>query len=309
MSIKFGRIDYSDTHFVEQDFHKNQVVTSASEGVHHHFMKKDDYSDIDTGGFGTLSVLGSHWAFVHTMFYMSGSSKVNPDERDKFNGIYDKFNQHNDLKPFYNTKFYDSGSVFYIPQQLFGERIKPGTFQLTARTGSSSNITKEIKIVDDNNGNLYSTNAEYSQSVGHLSSSENYVGNIFYDLGIATLTETASWSGSVNYPDIGREAYPYWDIKFNSTTPIFTHQYSIRIPAGQFNRTINYSARGESTGSNFTGLGNLRNELTASGWLPYFNQIQLYRNQAEDPVIIANLPRSIQMRDDLELIITFRLDN
>ena len=53
-------------------------------------------------------------------------------------------NQHNDLKPFHTTKWYDSASIFYIPQATFGERIKPGSFQLTARTGSAITTTKEI---------------------------------------------------------------------------------------------------------------------------------------------------------------------
>jgi len=119
MAIKFGRIDSSETTFTEQDFHKNQTVTSASIGVHHVLMKKDDYTDPDKNV--TLSTSGSHWAFIHGMFYLSGSSKVNPDEQDKFNSIYHNFNQHHDLKPFHKNKFYESGSVFYIPQQLFGQ--------------------------------------------------------------------------------------------------------------------------------------------------------------------------------------------
>ena len=185
--------------------------------------------------------------------------------------------------------------------------------------------TKEIIVKDDNNGNLYSTNAYHSQSSANsLSSSDNYVGNIFYDLGIAVLTETGSWSGSINYTDInnlaaatGAKAYMYWDLKFNSTTPIFTSQYSVKIPAGDFNRTMNYSTRNLlsassaelPSGSYATDFINMRNELTGSNWSPYFTQIQLYRNQTEEPVIIANLPRAVKMRDDIDLIITFRIDN
>ena len=70
-----------------------------------------------------------------------------------------------------------------------------GTFQLV------DNETSAI-IVDDSNGNLYSTNATFSQSVSALSSSDNYVGNIFYDVGVVTLTETASFNGSDDYTDV-----------------------------------------------------------------------------------------------------------
>ena len=56
-------------------------------------------------------------------------------------------------------------------------------------------------------------------------------------------------------------------------------------------------------------MANIRNELTASGWSPYFNQIQLHRNQPEEPVLIANLPRAVKTRSDIDLIITFRVDH
>ena len=322
MAIKFGRAHYTDTTFVEQTFHKNQEITSASEGTYGFLMKKDDYHDKDTGGMSTLTPSGSNWAFVHGMFYLSGSTKIsqsNPAEIEKFNSIYHNFNQHNDLKPHHNNKFHDTGSVFYIPQAYYGERIQPGTFQLTARTGSYTNTTKEIIIKDDGNGNLYSSNCSFSQSgATSISSSDNYIGNVFYDLGVAVLTETSSWSGSINYTDVGgwetatgtlERDYRFWSIKFNSTTPIFTSQYSVTIKAGDFNTITNYTARGEVSGSDTSGLGNLANQLTGSEFSPYFTQIHFYRNQTEEPIITANLPRPIKMRDDIDLIITFRLDH
>jgi len=306
---RFGRIDYSETSFGEITFNKNQTLTSASDGVSLVYMRKDDYKD-QVAKVPTVS--GSHWAFIHNFFYRSGSIKVsqsNPDEIEKFNWIYHKFGEFHWSKPFFNTKFYSSASVIYIPQQNFGERIKSGSFQLTARTGSSTNTTKEIIIKDDGNGNLYSTNAVHSQSAGSLASSANYIGNIFYDLGVATLTETASWSGSVNYTDIGRtdptdvNTYNFWDLKFNSTLPIYTSEYSLQIKGGEFNSTMNQSARIGGSGSN------LRPTLTASGWSPYFNQVQLYDKQSTEPAIITNLPRAVKARDDIDIIISFRMDH
>ena len=63
------------------------------------------------------------------------------------------------------------------------------------------------------------------------------------------------------------------------------------------------------SGSNLANYINIRNELTASDWSPYFNQIHLHRNQQEEPIIMANLPRAIKTRDDIDLIITFRIDH
>ena len=309
---RFGRIFSSDTSLGEVTFNKNQLLISASVGVHLIHVVKDQTSyNLPFIEGGTLTEIGSHWAFIHNFFYRSGSTKIsqsNPDEINKFNSIYHEFGQFHWSKPIYNTKFYDSASVIYIPQQNFGERIKSGSFQLTARTGSSTNTTKEIIIKDDGNGNLYSTNAEYSQSVGSLSSSDNYIGNIYYDLGVATLTETASWSGSVNYTDIGRidstteQTYKYWDLRFNSTLPIYTSEYSLQIKGGEFNSTMNETAIG-------TGSADLLTTLTSSGWSPYFNQVQLYDKQSNEPAIIANLPRAVKTRDDVDIIISFRMDH
>tara|TARA_R100000008_G_scaffold1830_1_gene1475 strand:- start:627 stop:1598 length:972 start_codon:yes stop_codon:yes gene_type:complete len=323
MSIKYGRIDYSETGFTEQIFHKGQNLNSSSLGVNYVLTKKDDFIDQDRNV--RLSESGSHWAFIHTLFYMSGSSKVASEQSGdihKFNDIFQAgpyFNSYKDLNPIFQNKFYETASVFYIPQQYFGEKIQTGSFQLTARTGSSGNTTKQIIIKDDGNGNLYSTNAEHSQSAGALSSKDNYVGNIFYEQGIAVLTETASWSGSVDYTDFGRryvtdsseeKDYRFWNVSFNSTTPIFTTQYSIKIPAGDFNRTMNDSVRGDFTGSDASERANIRTELTGSGWSPYFNQIQLFRNNdGEEPLLIANLPRNVKMRDDVDIIVTFRVDH
>ena len=332
MATKFGRVISSETSFEEQTFNKSQTLTSASTGVNHVLGIKDHYlsETVDAGG-GLLSVSGSHWASVHGMFYLSGSSKVltdMPADSEKFNSIYHNFNQYNDLKPFYTNKFYDSASIFYIPQATFGERVKPGSFQLTARSGSYDNETKEIIIKDDNNGNLYGYNAHHSQSSAtHISSSDNYVGNIFYDLGMVVLTETASWSGSVTYMDIGGHSaaahreYPYWDLRFNSTTPFFVSQYSIKINAGEFNSTMNATTKlyngGDyiPSGSSLQDIANFKDELTGSNdagqlyWSPYFNQIQLYRNQPEESLLIANLPRAVKTRSDIDLIITFRVDH
>jgi hypothetical protein len=49
--------------------------------------------------------------------------------------------------------------------------------------------------------------------------------------------------------------------------------------------------------------------LTGSGWSPYFNQIQLFENQVDEPIFIANLPHSLKTRNDVDFIITFRFDH
>jgi hypothetical protein len=338
MATMYGRINHSETTFGETTFHKNQTLTSASNGVSLIHIRSGSVKVPGTVD-SPPTISGSHWNFIHNQFYKSGSSFIHSAETEKFNQIYHSYNQHSDLKPFYKNKFYTSGSVVYIPQQYFGERIQPGSFKLTARTGSHTNTTKEIVVVDDGNGNLYAPSASYvGFQTGSISSSTNYVGNVYYDLGVAVLTETASWSGSqtaleqggITFQDIGdgrfganhtgsagggEQNYKFWDVKFNSSTPIFTSQYSIKIPASAFNVSMNATVRRPVSGSIPSGSStaywaNVRNELTGSQWSPYFNQVQLFRNRVgEEPLLVANLPRPIQKRDDIDLIIKFRIDH
>ena len=99
---------------------------------------------------------------------------------------------------FARINFYLSGSqssIVFIPQNKFDEEIKRGSFLLV-------DTTTGARIVDDSEGNLYSTNATFSQSVSALSSSDNYVGNIFYNVGAFAITETASFDGSNDYTDV-----------------------------------------------------------------------------------------------------------
>ena len=141
----------------------------------------------------TLSA--SYYHFARINFYLSGSDLSQSEPR--FNKIQTPGNlQNNDLTHF--NKFHQEGSLVFVPQNEFGDTIKRGTFVLR-----DNSTDAEIKIIDDLNGNLYAPNATFSQSSNSsLSSSENYVGNIFYDIGVFSITETASFDGTNNYKDV-----------------------------------------------------------------------------------------------------------
>ena len=110
----------------------------------------------------TLSA--SYYHFARINFYLSGSDLSLNEKR--FNKIQTPGNlQNNDLTHF--NKFYQEGSLVFVPQNEFGDTMKKGTFVL--RDNSTST---EIKIIDDLNGNLYAPDATFSQSVSALSSSD-----------------------------------------------------------------------------------------------------------------------------------------
>ena len=54
MATKFGRIEHSGNLFEEQIFHKNQTLTSASDGLNQHYLIKDNYTDSEKATLTTM---------------------------------------------------------------------------------------------------------------------------------------------------------------------------------------------------------------------------------------------------------------
>jgi hypothetical protein len=139
---------------------------------------------------------GSYFDSLNINFYLSGSKRF----RHKFGGEYSKNfkNIQNDMTSFlpisaYKNKFHESSSIISISQKYFGEYIRSGSFTYI----NSAHPSGTIKIIDDGKGNLYAPDADISKSSATaISSSDNYVGNVSYGLGIAIITETGSFSHS-----------------------------------------------------------------------------------------------------------------
>ena len=185
----FGEIDKSSTLIESNIVNYTQNLTTASNGI--------QSIKIISG-----SVSQSYWNSLNVLFYTSGSPQY-PNE-NKFERISSNLSINQRLGKQHLNKYhgYPSSSIIQIPSQYYGEKIKQRSFLLRDKNNSDASGNDPI-IKDDGFGNLYSTNAHYSQSTTAASSSDNYVGNIFYDKGLAIITETGSWSGSVNYSDLG----------------------------------------------------------------------------------------------------------
>ena len=156
-------------------------------------------------------------------------------------------------------------------------------------------------IKDDGYGNLYATNSNTNfgtlAGVGSstsVSSSDNYVGNIFYDKGLVVLTETGSWSGSVNYSDLATNN----TLTFDSHNIITTHEYGISLLPQEYNLTTNYTIRNVlTTDTEPLKLSTpyIASTFTGSEFQPYITTINLYQQGDYDtPVIQATLPKPIK---------------
>jgi len=104
---------------------------------------------------------------------------------------------------------------------------------------------------------------------------------------------------------------------------------TVRIEPNEFNRSINSTAKtfisgsptvGGNEGSDINESPILKPKLSGSGWSPYITSIQLYsshRNTLDitsrlapitEPVLIAHLPRAIQVPTDQTLTFKVRID-
>ena len=210
----------------------------------------------------TDTTLLNYYKFARINLYLSGSDyTVNNPLFNNVITIGDKKQQSG----IFLNKFYESGSICFVSQSQFNEGIKKGSFSLTDNSTAST-----IKIVDDSKGNLYSTNATFSQSVSALSSSDNYIGNIFYDIGVFTITETASFNGSVDYLNVTRGNY---NVEYQGTNTITTYEWTCDVLPNELNNTTN------ATVFHSNGLGQLKDNLTGSTVPTYISEVGLYDNQ------------------------------
>ena len=256
----------------EHTAHKSFTLSQA-DVTRHQFLSESSHP-----------VSKSYYDFARINFYLSGSTT------EEYNS---QFNIGNDGSGYdtFLTKFYDSGSIVFINQNKFDEGIKRGSFSLIDTTTSA-------RIVDDSEGNLYSTNASFSQSVSHLSSSDNYVGNIFYDIGAFTITETASFDGSQNYTDVTSGNYT---ITYKGSSVINTYEWTCDTQPNELNNTTN------NTVFHSNGLGQLKNNLTGSNFPTYISEVGLY-DEEKSLVGYARLSKPIPKSQKIPMKFLIRMD-
>jgi len=301
----FKEINKSSTVIDSNIVHYTQNLSSSADGI--------QSIKIVSG-----STNSRYWQSLNVLFYTSGSPQYGDEH--KFGRPSSNLSIQPRVGEQYLTKYhgYSNTSLITIPQHYYGEKIKEGSFQFTDISGSNVDSDGNNPIIkDDGKGNLYSTNANLNfgtltaSSAGtdnSISSSKNYVGNIFYDKGLAIITETGSWSGSVNYSDLATN----YMLKFESYNTITTHEYSITLEPQEFNLTTNYTIRSPLSGSSESlslSTSTLAAEFTSSDFQPYITTINLFQKGDYDtPVIQATLPRAIRKSDKINTRFKIKLD-
>ena len=234
---------------------------------------------------------------------------------------------------------HDSCSVISVPQELFGEEIKPKSVQVT---DNSTHVTFTIK--DDGDGNLYDN--AYSSSFAAFKSgsfqfpnkswtaqgSGSVVGNVFYKTGMLVFTDTGS------YKDVGLgTGTDGFEIDYRSTHTIYQHEYTVIAPAGQFNTSRNISLTYQRSGSitvvegakphyyfppgdnpgDGAGSGSFASSYQATQWAenfvthsqfaPYITTIGLY-NDLNELLVVGRTSKPIKNDPEMDMSFVLRFD-
>jgi hypothetical protein len=184
--------------------------------------------------------------------------------------------------------------VISIPSRLYGDTIQPGSFIITADSGS---------IYDDSNGNLY------------LSLDNEYCGNIIYQHGLAILTKdnfgggfvygsgtygTASYGGSSNAFIENIIASNNITCSFSSSYTLYETQFKCTFDPSEFNFSLNPSL---ISGSN----GNVYGFVTASYFNPYVTTVGLY-NENQDLIAVGKLAKPLPSNNVTDTTILINID-
>jgi len=202
----------------------------------------------------------------------------------------------------------DNSYVLSIGQNFYGNRIKPGSFELTA------NIANKI-ILDDGVGNLY-----YSSG-----STTSYIGNIFYDMGIAVIKhDTGSAVTSISSAGLkiinGTNIY----VDYSSDVKLYRHEIKVTLQPADFNFSAfnpsilsTYTATTGSVTQSFNQMNikpssgsstwNLYNLMGAGVIKPYVTTIGLYNDKYE-LLAVAKTSEPIQRTFDVNQIFIVRFD-
>tara|TARA_R110001583_G_scaffold85932_6_gene225055 strand:+ start:1887 stop:3557 length:1671 start_codon:yes stop_codon:yes gene_type:complete len=142
--------------------------------------------------------------------------------------------------------------------------------------------------------NIYDEALSNTQILNHYSSSNGspYVGNIFYESGLITITHPHYHS-----------ALNITDLNFQGSHLIYENEYQCTVEEHEFNYTLNPSARRNKN----TNSQELAGFATGSNFKPYITTVGLY-NEAGELLVVGKLGQPTRMSDETDTTLIIRWD-
>ena len=260
-----------------------------------------------------------NWHSINKLYYKNSTAPF-----EVFGGNNNKIQKR---------QLHDTARIFTIPQNLFGEKVKPGSIELEDTSNGKTFIIK-----DDGDGNLYDNafsasfaaykSGGFSQFPTAAKGSGSQVGNVFYEHGIMVITDTGS------YYDVGTGTGH--ELKYKATHTNYEYEYMVNAAVGEFNSSTNISTTFQRSGSvtltegtvsmsrfmppgdqPINGVGTFKTSYNAASkyegftthslFKPYVTTIGLY-NDDNELLVVGKLARAIKLSDDYETNFIVRFD-
>lgn len=188
--------------------------------------------------------------------------------------------------------------VIAIPQNLFGDQIKPGSFYYSHPSGS---------IIDDGEGNVLFTPGN------------EHVGNIIYQHGLIILTSSGSKTTGANLYGVGVYGTASYGgdtgidmlsifvtssnvtCSFSSSYTIYETLFKCTLRENEFNFTQNPSAIDDQT------TGKMYDFTTGSFFAPYITTIGLY-NKDRELLAVGKLSQPLPSSRTTDMTIYVKID-
>lgn len=224
--------------------------------------------------------------------------------------------------------------VLSIPRELTGTSIKPGigvNFVINevqqTRYVSASYVSESyfndpsiiatvnsLGISDDGEGGLYVSG----------SSPKQYVGDIIYPHGMIIITDASyatvlsnAWN---SYLYGGRDTTAgNIIVSWQSSQPIFTHNYHCRVRESEYNYTYNPSALSSSLKTVYDSNGDiysisasisngyLNDNVTGSAFQPYITAVGLY-NDANELIAVGKMSQPVPKSANTDMTLIVKID-
>ena len=237
----------------------------------------------------------------------------------------------------------DNAFVISLPRSVVGTHLNPGVGlsfiisevqQILYVSGTywvddysndpfQTNQIDTLGIDDDGDGNLYIS----------ASNPREYVGDIIYPHGIISITNPTyseflqnAWNGLTTLEEedelsmgTSRSLRQNLLLEWESSQPIFTHNYHCRVRDFEYNYTYNPSALSGSLGTAYDSNGDIystsasinrgdrQNNITGSSFQPYFTTVGLY-NDSNELIAVAKTGQPIPKSANTDMTIIVKID-
>jgi hypothetical protein len=223
------------------------------------------------------------------------------------------------INPGIGMNFYinDVQEIRYVSQSYWGDGYVDDPIVF--------NNVDILGLIDDGEGNLYKSG----------SNPRDYLGDIIYPHGMVIITDPdyalllqQAWAGYNPFDELeleqvlgrrGTATRNNLQLRWESSQPIFTHNYHCKVRDFELNYTNNPSANSSSLGpiydnnselystSGSINKGDLQNNITGSEFTPYFTSVGLY-NDANELIAVAKTSRPIPKSTNTDMTIIVKID-